>query len=268
MGATSFCSSKVMTSPLTIIVPAYNEAENFPLFWKELTSAVKSNCRVVVVYDFDQDTTVPVVQALIDEGAKNLCLAKNEIRRGVVGAIRTGFGLVTEGPVLVAMADLSDDLALVDRMFDLYRRGYCLVAASRYMPGGRIIGGPLLKKNLSRLAGLSLHWLRGVPTRDATNAFKLYDAALLKTIQIESTAGFEISLEITVKAFLAGWPMIEIPVTWRDRTHGKSRFRLRSWLPRYLRWYAFAFQAKRPTSGHKFAVLYAAQHKRGGEPRN
>ncbi len=234
-----------MILPLTIVVPVYNESENFPHFWEELKSAVNSDYEVIVVYDFDEDSTVPVVRALIDDGATNLRLVKNTVRRGVVGAICTGFNTVSEGPVLVAMADLSDDLALVDRMLELYRHGYRLVAASRYMPGGKIIGGPPLKKNLSRLAGLSLHWLRGVPTRDATNAFKLYDASLLRTIKIESTAGFEISLEITVKAFLAGWPMVELPATWRDRTRGKSRFRLWAWLPRYLRWYFLAFRPRR-----------------------
>lgn len=251
-----------MTPPLTIVVPAYNEAENFPHFWEELESAVTSECRVLVVYDFDEDNTVPVVRALIGAGAANLALVKNTIRRGVVGAIRTGFDMVSEGPVLVAMADLSDDLALVDRMLDLYGRGYRLVVASRYMRGGNVIGGPLLKQAFSRLAGLSLHWLRGVPTRDATNAFKLYDAALLKTIQIESTAGFEISLEITVKGFLAGWPIAEIPATWRDRTRGKSRFHLLAWLPRYLKWYFFAF---RPARARAPSVrTTSGEAKRGG----
>jgi len=42
-----------------------------------------------------------------------------------------------------------------------------------------VIGGPFLKKNLSRWAGVTLHWLRGLPTHDATNSFKLYDAAML-----------------------------------------------------------------------------------------
>ncbi len=234
-----------MTPPLNIVVPVYNEAENFPHFWRELTTAVKSECRVLVVYDFDEDSTVPVVKSLIAGGARNLRLIKNTVRRGVVGAICTGFDAVSEGPVLVSMADLSDDLSAVERMLEFYRRGYRLVVASRYMRGGRQIGGPVLKRTFSRLAGLSLHWLRGIPTHDPTNAFKLYDAGLLKTLRIESRAGFEISLEITVKAFLAGWPMAEIPATWRDRTRGESRFRLWSWLPRYLRWYFHAFRPRR-----------------------
>ena len=112
------------------------------------------------------------------------------------------------------------------------------------MKGGRLIGGPWFKQFLSRLSGLTLCWLRGIPTHDATNAFKIYDRAMLGTIQIESKGGFELSLEITVKAFLAGYRITETPSTWRDRTAGTSRFKLWKWLPHYLKWYFMAFQAK------------------------
>jgi dolichol-phosphate mannosyltransferase len=236
-----------MEGRLTILVPVYNEAENFPHFWSELEAAVSSDYEAIVIYDDDADTTVPVVEELVARGARGLRLEKNNIRPGVAGAIETGFRMVDRGPVVVAMADLSDDLTRIEPMLELYRRGCHLVAASRYMPGGKIIGGPWLKKSLSRLAGWSLYWLRGLPTRDATNAFKLYDAAMLHSIPIESVAGFEINLEVTVKAFLAGYRIAEIPTTWRDRTRGASRFRLWNWLPRYLKWYLFAFRRKRPT---------------------
>lgn len=250
-----------MASQLKIIIPVYNEAENLPHLWAELKSTVKSDYEAIIVYDFDEDSTVPVVQALIAGGESRLKLVKNTVQQGVVGAICTGFNQVSEGPVLVVMADLSDDLALVDRMLDLYRHGYHLVAASRYMPGGRIIGGPLVKKNLSRLAGLSLHWLRRLPTRDATNAFKLYDAGMLKTMTIESAAGFEINLEICVKAFLAGYRITEIPALWRDRTLGESRFRLWAWLPRYLRWYFYAFRPRCPETSSSPALGTALHEK-------
>jgi hypothetical protein len=63
-------------------------------------------------------------------------------------------------------------------------------------------------------------------------------------VSIESTAGFELALELTVKAASAGRPMAEVPTTWRDRTAGESHFRLRKWLPHYLRWYVAAFRAR------------------------
>jgi dolichol-phosphate mannosyltransferase len=234
-----------MATELTIVIPVYNEGANFPRLWETLTSSIRTPFRALVVYDFDEDNTVPAVRSFINGGEKRLQLVRNAYGRGVVGAIRTGFDMIRSGPVLVTMADLCDDVRQVDAMVGLYDRGFDIVAASRYMKSGGIINGPFLKQGMSRLGGLTLHWLRRVPTHDATNAFKIYDASMLRSLRLESTGGFELSLEITVKAFLAGYRIAEIPTVWRERTEGKSRFKLWSWLPRYLKWYVYAFQPKR-----------------------
>ena len=230
---------------LTLIIPVYNESANFCALWKEITAQIRSPFRALVVYDFDEDDTVPVVEEIVAAGEGRLALVKNEIGRGVVGAIRTGFDRVSSGAVLVVMADLSDDLSRVDQMLNYYKEGYQVVAGSRYMPGGRVVDAPVLKQALSRFAGVSLRWLRGVPTHDATNAFKLYDSRILKELQIESTGGFELSLEILVKSYLRGCRIIELPTTWRGRTQGESKFRMWAWMPHYLKWYFYAFRLKR-----------------------
>jgi hypothetical protein len=103
-----------------------------------------------------------------------------------------------------------------------------------YMRGGHQIGGPLVKRTLSRAAGLSLHIVGGIPTHDPTNNFKMYSRRLLDNVEIESHAGFELAIELTVKAHLLGLPILEIPTTWRDRSAGDSRFRLWAWLPQLL----------------------------------
>ena len=233
------------STELSLVIPVYNEGANFPALWSAVTSQIRSRFRAFVVYDFDEDNTVPVLRQIISAGETRLVPVKNNVGRGVIGAIRTGFNLVESGPVLVIMADLSDDLAKVDRMVEYYRQGYQVVAGSRYMPGGRLLDAPPLKGAMSRIAGLTLHWFRGIPTHDATNAFKLYDSKVLKSMTIESTAGFELSLEITVKAFLAGCRIVELPTTWRGRTQGESRFKIWAWLPQYLKWYFYAFRPKR-----------------------
>ena len=231
---------------LAIIIPVYNEGANFPALWESLRRQVRSEFVAFVVYDFPEDDTVPVAKQLLAGGEARLRLVQNTLRPGVVGAILTGFQQVRHGPVLVVMADLSDDLAQVDEMLAFYRKGYKLVAGSRYMKGGKLEGGPWFKQFLSRAAGVSLFWLRGIPTHDATNAFKMYDSGMLRTFTIESQGGFELNLEITVKAFLAGYPIAEVPACWRDRTAGQSRFRLWAWLPRYLKWYLYAFRPRHP----------------------
>jgi hypothetical protein len=110
------------------------------------------------------------------------------------------------------------------------------------MRHGRQIGGPRVKGFLSRAAGVSLRWFSGIPTHDATNSFRAYRGAFLREIEIESTGGFELALELTAKAFARGKRVTEVPSVWRDRSAGKSRFRLAAWLPQYLRWYVYAIR--------------------------
>jgi glycosyltransferase involved in cell wall biosynthesis len=226
-------------APVSLIVPVYNEAANFPNLVAEVERHVPAPFNLHVVYDFDEDTTVPVAKALAADRPW-LKLVKNDLGRGVVYAIKKGFQAVTSGPAFVVMADLSDDLSIVPRMLELYRQGNQVVCASRYMAGGQQIGGPLLKRTMSRVAGLSLWYVIAFPTHDATNNFRLYDAALVSEVGIESTGGFELALELTAKAFRRRAKIAEVPTTWRDRTAGESRFRLTKWLPKYLYWYGYA----------------------------
>jgi dolichol-phosphate mannosyltransferase len=191
---------------------------------------------VLIVHDFDEDTTVPVVKRLQTE-MPELRLHRNTLGRGVLNAMKSGLRAARAPYVLITMGDGSDDPEDIDRMFELARAGADVVAGSRYMRGGRQLGGPLLKRSMSRVAGLSLHWLGGVPVHDATSNFRLYSKRLLNQVTIESTGGFELGIELTVKAYLLGLKVAEVPTTWRDRTAGQSRFQLWQWLPRYLKWY-------------------------------
>lgn len=56
-------------------------------------------------------------------------------------------------------------------------------------------------------------------------------------MSLESDGGFEVGIELTVKAHLLGMRIAEVPTTWRDRTAGESHFETRRWIPHYLRWY-------------------------------
>ena len=60
-------------------------------------------------------------------------------------------------------------------------------------------------------------------------------------MEIESTGGFELGLELVVKAHVAGRKIVEVPTTWRDRLAGQSNFKLWKWLPHYLKWFFYAF---------------------------
>jgi dolichol-phosphate mannosyltransferase len=225
---------------LAVILPVYNEGEAVEPVLRALSSQITTPHELVVVYDFDGDTTVPVVQRLANE-LPELRGLRNDLGRGVLNAMKAGIAGTQAPYVLISMADGSDEPHVIDPMVELAKHGADVVSASRYMKGGRQIGGPRSKRLMSRVAGLTLHWFARVPTHDPTNNFKLYSRRFLEANTIESTAGFELALELTVKATIQKRKIAEVPTTWRDRTAGQSNFKLRKWLPHYLHWYRVAF---------------------------
>lgn len=232
------------TPALSVVVPVYNEGENVvPTLRGVVLNTHARPLEVLVVHDFDEDTTVPVVKRLQAE-MPELRLHRNTLGRGVINALKSGLRAARAPYVLVTMGDGSDNPADIDPMYELARGGADVVAGSRYMRGGSQLGGPFLKRTMSRAAGLSLHFLGGIPVHDATSNFRLYSKRLLNQVTIESTGGFELGLELTVKAYRLGMRVAEVPTTWRDRTAGQSRFQLWQWLPRYLKWYRYGMAGR------------------------
>jgi len=225
---------------LSVVMPVFKEGEAVEPVIRAIARDVHTPHEVIVVYDFDEDPTVPVIERLAAE-LPAVRGHRNDLGAGVLNAMKAGIADSSGAYVLITMSDGSDEPHIVDSMVALARAGADIVAASRYMPGGRQVGGPLFKRTMSRAAGLTLHWFAGVQTHDSTSNFKLYRRGFLDSITIESEAGFELALELTVKATLAGRTVAEVPTTWRDRTAGQSNFKLRKWLPHYLRWYRRAF---------------------------
>lgn len=226
--------------PLGVIIPVYNEAENIGRTLTALREQVRTPCRIYIVYDFEEDNTLPVAREYARRGMEMIFLKNTQ--RGVLGAIKTGLTSAPEDYLLVTMADMSDDYSVVDIMCAKMSEGFDVICGSRYMQGGKQMGGPLLKKVLSRAAGISLNYLAGLPTHDVTNSFKLYRRSVLDSISIESDGGFEIGMEIVVKAHFRGFRVTEVPSIWMDRASGKSRFKILRWAPKYMRWYFYALK--------------------------
>ncbi|WP_407341770.1 glycosyltransferase [Pengzhenrongella phosphoraccumulans] len=225
---------------VSVIIPAYNEGEDIEPAISRLFEAVQLACEVVVVVDFEDDSTIPVIKRLAADEPR-LRVAVGTYGPGPANAIRFGIDEAQSPTVVVTMADGCDDPRQIDDLVRLVERGVVVAAASRYMPGGQQVGGPLLKSFLSRSAGRSLHLFARIGTRDATNSFKAYDTQFVRDVGIDSRDGFEIGIELTSKARRLGRPVAEIPTIWLDRTVGESGFKLAKWIPHYIRWYFFAY---------------------------
>lgn len=226
---------------ISLVVPVFNEADNIQGFLRDVEAAVLEPHETLIVYDFPEDNTLPAISAM-SPPCPNVRQVHNTLGKGVLNALKAGFKTSTGDVVIVMMADRSDEPKDVAALARLVRGGADVVAGSRYVAGGSQEGGPFVKRTLSRLAGVSLHYLAGLPIRDATNNFRAYSRRVVEEIPIEGEASFALALELTVKAHWRGWRIAEVPTTWRDRTAGKSRFRLFAWMPHYLKWYLRAIK--------------------------
>ncbi len=250
-----------MMSPVcTVLVPVYNEGSNIEVLLGQLKEALTFPHEIVIIYDFDEDNTLPAVKHAEEELGIQVTLLKNKYGRGVLNAMKSGLESVTTPYAIITMADLSDPPAVMN---DLIAKAEAdradVVCASRYMKGGKQIGGPLLKGLMSRCAGLTLYYLGGIPSRDSTNNFKLYRKSFIDRTAIESTGGFELGIELVVKAHINSFKVAEVPTTWTDRVAGQSNFKLMKWLPKYLKWYFIALsdRLKKFSAGYGLKIALA-----------
>lgn len=227
---------------LSIVMPAYNEGEVIQQTIKSIYEKVKAPFEILIVYDFEQDNTVPAVKKIQSKYAQ-VQLVKNIYKNGALNAIKTGFVKARGDAICVMMADLTDDPQTLNLMFKKFEEGFDIVSGSRYMPGGHQVGGPVIKQLMSRAAGVSLHFIAGIPTFDPTNSFRLYSKRFLEKTEVESNGGFELGIELTVKAYFGGYKVTEVPTTWTYLAK-VSRFNMKKWLPKYLKWYFWAINKR------------------------
>jgi hypothetical protein len=155
--------------------------------------------------------------------------------------VLTGFSASSAPFILVFPADDDFNAGIIDSMVAQAEKGCDIVCASRFMPGGSMVGCPWLKAVLVRFASFTLYHAARLPTHDASSGFRLFSRRVLNEIEIESERGFCYSIELLVKCHRLGWRIGEVPALWFERTRGSSRFQVIKWLPDYLRWYRYAF---------------------------
>ena len=158
---------------VTIVIPVYNEGDNIRATLAELDDKARVDAETWLVYDSDEDTTMDPARELEGRTRIPFRLVRNKYGRGALNAIKTGLEDARSELVVVTMADLCDPPEVINDMVAAAEREKAdIVCASRYMKGGRQIGGPKFKGFLSHTAGRLLHWFARLPTHDPTNSSK------------------------------------------------------------------------------------------------
>ena len=222
----------------SIVIPAHNEEENITEVIHKIENSLKMPHELIVVNDHSIDATKELVEKLRPKYS-NLKLIDNEYPKGFANAIKSGFASIQTDVVVPIMGDLCDDLGTIEKMVEKINQGYDVVCGARYIKGGARMGGSRVKGFFSCFVGRSLYLLLGLPTQDIANAFKMYRRRVIESVKIEAS-GFEISMEIPLKAYYSGFKIAQVPTVWRERTKGKSSFKMLKILPSYLKLYLWA----------------------------
>jgi len=224
-----------MKYDLDIIVPVFREEGNISKTLEEIFKILKINFRVLVIYDFDEDPTIKIVKENFNRN-EIICI-KNKYQ-GLNGAIKTGFENIQSKAALLYPADDHENFSLISKMFDKFNDGYDIVCASRFVDGGSYKGAPFLKKLIVECVSFTLSKFTTLPTKDATNGFRLFSKSVIEKFQIESKKGFTFSIELLAKAYRDKFKIIELPEKWPVRRSGKSKFNYFT-IPYYFKWYLY-----------------------------
>jgi len=230
---------------VSVVVPAHNEEQIIEKTLRKLETTLSIDHETVVVDDCSSDKTPEIVEKLIEE-FPNIRLVRRSTKPGFKEAVTAGFEKSTGDVVVPVMADLCDDVSTIPLMAQKVEEGYDVVCGSRHIAGGRMIDPPFIQSFFSRVVGFLAFFVLGVPTRDVTNAFKMYRKEVINNISIQGTA-FDMSMELCLKAYFKGYKIAEIPTTWKGRMVGESKFKVFHLAPRYWRWFAWGIM-KRITS--------------------
>jgi dolichol-phosphate mannosyltransferase len=214
----------VSSSHVTVALPTYNELENLPHIVPEI---VVHGYRLLIIDDNSPDGTGRLADSLAADLDGVDVLHRSE-KSGLGPAYADGFDrILAEGAEIVIEmdADFSHDPADLPGLVAAVSDGADLVIGSRYVPGGSTPDWPVLRRLISRGGNLYARTMLGIPVRDATAGFRAFSADALRRLPYRQAdaSGYGFQVEMAWRAHQAGMKITEIPITFRDRTRGKSK---------------------------------------------
>jgi dolichol-phosphate mannosyltransferase len=239
-----------MPGPPWLVLPTYNEAENLDRVVhaarRALAGAAPDGFRVLVVDDSSPDGTGAIADRLAAARPDEVEVLHRSQRQGLGPAYLAGFAHALAGGagyVFEMDADLSHDPADLARLLAAVREGGADVAlGSRYVPGGAVADWGALRRWVSRAGSWYARRTLGLHVRDLTGGFKCFRAEVLQAIDLPSVRshGYAFQVELTYRALLRGFRVVEVPIVFRDRERGTSKMSWRiaaeaAWLVPQLR---------------------------------
>jgi len=221
---------------LSVIIPARNEALNLPGCVSDIhTHLNKTNIsfEILIVDDGSTDNTSSVITNLSSKYSSVIPLA-NRYENGFGRAVRLGLDNFTGDAVAIMMADRSDSPMDLVSYFKCIQDGNDCVFGSRFIRGGKVYNYPLLKLLANRVVNTMIRFVFNIHCNDITNAFKMYRREVIEGCSPFISPHFNLTVEIPLKAIVRGYSWKVVPISWRNRTKGVAKLKLREMGSRYF----------------------------------
>jgi dolichol-phosphate mannosyltransferase len=214
-----------------LILPTFNEAENIEAIVRAadavLAGAAPEGHHILVVDDGSPDGTGQIADRLAAELDSVEVLHRTQ-RQGLGPAYLAGFAHALAGGASHVMemdSDFSHDPADLARLLAATREGADLALGSRYVDGGGVSDWGLLRQFVSRGGSWYARVVLGLGVRDLTGGFKCFRRDVLEAIDLPTvrSQGYAFQVELTYRAVLAGFRVVEVPIVFRDRQLGHSK---------------------------------------------
>jgi len=211
----------------TVCLPTYNERENLRPMLEALREVLREEDRVLVIDDGSPDGTGELADRLAAELGFVDVLHRPR-KEGLGPAYLAGFRrALADGAELVLEmdCDFSHDPRDVPRLIAAAEEGADLVLGSRYVAGGGVRNWTLLRRAISRGASLYTGLFLQMGVKDPTGGFKCFRRGVLEQLDLAriTAKGYAFQIETTFRAKRAGFRVVEIPITFADRTEGSSK---------------------------------------------
>jgi dolichol-phosphate mannosyltransferase len=220
-----------MSGEAWLVLPTYNEAENIREIVAAaaavLVGAAPEGFRILVVDDGSPDGTGAIADQLAREHDWVRVLHRTD-KTGIGPAYLAGFSeaLALGAAYVMEMdSDFSHDPADLARLLQAVYDGADLALGSRYVPGGAVSDWGLLRRVISEGGSTYARIVLGLRVRDLTGGFKCFRREVLEAIHFDGvrSQGYAFQVELTYRAVQAGFRVVEVPITFRDRQQGTSK---------------------------------------------
>ena len=219
----------------SIVVPCHNEETNIGPLVEALEGAYGDYIHeIILVNDNSRDRTGAVAAELAARNPRVKVINRRP-PNGVGRALRDGYAAATGRYILTMDCDFVQLIPEIRDLFDAIAAGHAGAIGSRFSHESILINYPFVKAVCNRAFHVLVR-LFLIRVRDISNNLKLYRADILKSLDIVEPH-FAANAETGLKPLLAGYDIVEVPVSWINRTTemGTSSFRTMKVAPNYFK---------------------------------